>query len=84
MPQPIPQMYRCNDTESQNNNAEHTSTMPIQIEPSGEILMLDIQNDLPGDGQEDAEVWDYKRSDEGGEEYSEQSLKKEEQDRHPA
>jgi hypothetical protein len=61
MPQPIPQMYRCNDTESQNNNAEHTSTMPIQIEPSGEILMLDIQNDLPGEGQEDAEVWDYKR-----------------------
>ena len=61
MPQPIPQMYRCNDTESENNNAEQTSTMPIQIEPSGEILMLDIQNDLPGDGQEDAEVWDYKR-----------------------
>ena len=61
MPQPIPQMYRCNDTESQNNNVEHTSTMPIQIEPSGEILMLDIQNDLSGEGQEDAEVWDYKR-----------------------
>ncbi len=61
MPQLIPQMYRCNDTESENNNAEQTSTMPIQIEPSGEILMLDIQNDLPGEGQEDAEVWDYKR-----------------------
>ena len=61
IPQQISQMYRCNDTESQNNNVEHTSTIPMQIETSGETPILDIQNDLPGEGQEDAEVWDYKR-----------------------